>query len=81
MKTIIRQVRGCSPRENLTGMAIFGSFISLCTALGWYFGGVAAALVALPASLGVSFMLLDVDRLPSDEECEGLPTEASRSDG
>jgi hypothetical protein len=28
MKTIIRQVRGCSSRENLIGTVIFGSFLS-----------------------------------------------------
>ena len=81
MKSMIRQIRGCSPRENLTGMMLFGAFISLCTALGWYFGGIAVALVAVPASLGVSFMLLDVDRLPSDEECAGQLTEIGRKDG
>ncbi len=77
---MIRKVRGCGPRENLIGMAIFGSFISVCMGLGWYFGGVTVALLAFPASLGVSFVLLDVDRLPSDEECEGVLKEASCND-
>ena len=44
-------------------------------------GGATVVLVAFTGSLGVSFMLLDVDRLRSDEDCEGALKKASRNGG
>ena len=47
----------------------------------WEPRGATVVLVAFTASLGVSFMLVVVDRLRSDEDCEGALKKASRNGG
>ncbi len=67
----LRQLaRRCSLRCEVLGAIGYGTFVATVTALAWLLGNIGSAAVAFLVAAGLAFLHMDVDALPSDDECK-----------
>ncbi len=67
----LRQMaRRCSLRYEVLGAIGYGVFLLTTVGIAWWLGGVWSAGVVFFIAAGLAFLYMDVDGLPSDDECE-----------